>query len=367
MSTESYTLRVNQFTDGPTGHVNITFIGPGINETYGNNFTPEIGVQKESSFTALRIAEHGPTTYFSYISVSKDQFNAALNFTMAADARHGNYQLVCDNCVDFTNEVLRRGGQGDWSIANHLRDGTLTDRYAQIAREICTNPFVNIPSSGLSNFMSAEGLALAQEFLDTLEPFNHPEWFQGLDDPDDWADELFAKAYRIGKRLGLEDGDFTALADMVNSGMGSPIVIDMNGDGISTSHMLTSEVLFDIDGDGDQDKTGWITGEDAFVAWDRNKDGLINDVSELFGGLQRGQGYAELAALDCNADGVLNALDETYAQLALWQDRNANGITDQGELQDLVNSNVFELYVALCRFEWNLTSAHMTRNAQVNG
>jgi hypothetical protein len=72
MSTESYTFRVNQFTDGPTGHVNITFIGPGINETYGNNFTPEIGVQKESSVTALRIAEHGPTTYFSYISVSKD-------------------------------------------------------------------------------------------------------------------------------------------------------------------------------------------------------------------------------------------------------------------------------------------------------
>jgi hypothetical protein len=44
-------------------------------------------------------------------------------------------------------------------------------------------------------------------------------------------------------------------------------------------------------------------------------------------------GYAQLQALDTNGDGVLDQDDEGFKRLSIWQDKNSNQITDEGELQ----------------------------------
>ena len=62
----------------------------------------------------------------------------------------------------------------------------------------------------------------------------------------------------------------------------SPLVIDLNGDGIST-YAIKNGVYFDIDSDGFAEKTAWINSKDAFLAIDRNGNGIIDNASELFG------------------------------------------------------------------------------------
>jgi len=64
----------------------------------------------------------------------------------------------------------------------------------------------------------------------------------------------------------------------------SPLTFDLNGDGVvSTSHMNDNNVFFDIDADGFAEKIGWINAEDEQLAYDANGDGIINDITELFG------------------------------------------------------------------------------------
>ena len=90
---------------------------------------------------------------------------------------------------------------------------------------------------------------------------------------------------------------------------------------------------------GDKVQTGWISGEDALLAIDRNGNGQIDDRSELFGG-DIGEGFAKLATFDSNEDGVVDAADADFGELKVWQDKDENGITDADELVSLEAAGV---------------------------
>ena len=100
----------------------------------------------------------------------------------------------------------------------------------------------------------------------------------------------------------------------------SPLAIDLDGDGIAT-YALKNGVFFDIDSDGFAEKTAWLNGKDAFLAIDRNKNGVIDDASELFGDSEQyANGFEALKALDTNNDGVIDANDAGWEDLMLWID-----------------------------------------------
>jgi|688.fasta_scaffold23724_2 hypothetical protein len=123
----------------------------------------------------------------------------------------------------------------------------------------------------------------------------------------------------------------------------SPLVLDLTGDGIHTlSPDQTSGLRFDLNADGSPEASGWISPADAFLAMDRDGDGLITSGSELFGnatpltsGSTAAHGFEALAELDCNTDGSLDALDAAYSSLLLWQDRNTDGVSQTDELTGL--------------------------------
>jgi hypothetical protein len=121
----------------------------------------------------------------------------------------------------------------------------------------------------------------------------------------------------------------------------SPLVLDLNGDGVNTVHWAAN-TRFDIDGDGDLDTTGWVSKGDGLLALDRNGDGTINNGSELFGtattladGSKAKDGFAALAALDTNGDGRIDASDTDFAALRVWVDANQDGQSQGGELFSL--------------------------------
>jgi hypothetical protein len=64
----------------------------------------------------------------------------------------------------------------------------------------------------------------------------------------------------------------------------SPIVIDTHKDGIQLGPAGRT-VSFDVNADGFPDTVQWVRprGDEAFLTLDRNRNGVVDDGSELFG------------------------------------------------------------------------------------
>ena len=151
-------------------------------------------------------------------------------------------------------------------------------------------------------------------------------------------------------KTGLTRTDVTTLVsgenDMSWDAAITPIVIDLNGDGVHTVARSASSATFDLLGTGKAIASGWLSSSDGFLAVDVNGNGSIDSIAELFGGAAKGTGFARLATFDCNGDGAVNAQDADFGSLRIWQDANGNRITDSGELLSLADAGVMSLTVA---------------------
>jgi Ca2+-binding RTX toxin-like protein len=122
----------------------------------------------------------------------------------------------------------------------------------------------------------------------------------------------------------------------------SPLILDLDGDGIELSSLVNSTAFFDLDADGFHEHTGWVSADDGILAIDSNGNGVIDGIDEVFGNATI-DGFVELAALDSNNDGFINVSDASWSDLLVWQDLDGDGWSDSGELNDLTHWGITEI------------------------
>jgi hypothetical protein len=147
--------------------------------------------------------------------------------------------------------------------------------------------------------------------------------------------------YAKGLKNGIND-EFAKAAvkvfKVIPCNVGDPIVVDLDGDGIEL-RPIHKGVNFDLWGTETPHAMSWVGADDGFLVRDLNNDGRISSGAELFGNVNDGfaDGFAQLAVMDTNANGRIDAGDKGFASLRIWKDSNSNGKTEAGELLSLAS------------------------------
>lgn len=126
----------------------------------------------------------------------------------------------------------------------------------------------------------------------------------------------------------------------------SPIAIPLR-EGLDALDIVnsSSRVLFDLDGSGQRRLWTWITPDAAWLVMDLHGRRQIRSGLQLFGNvtfwLFWENGYRAMRSLDDDGDGRLRGRE--LDGLALWHDRDSDGVSTPREVRPLVDWNVIEL------------------------
>ncbi len=117
-----------------------------------------------------------------------------------------------------------------------------------------------------------------------------------------------------------------------------PLVIHFSG---PAAALTTSRIAFDLDADGRDEQIPFTAQGSGFLVLDRDGNGRVTDGRELFGPAT-GNGFSELAQLDSDGNGWLDAADAAFGALQVWT-QDADGVR---HLTPLAAHGVGALYLS---------------------
>jgi len=202
-----------------------------------------------------------------------------------------------------------------------------------ITESINNPPYYNLPASILDN-----GVNQCSQWINAIAKAGGIDWAGFTWNP-------YGHAMYIGMRkvFGACRSIFTTAATKI----ASPVILDLDGDGVETTSIADGGAYFDHDGNGFAEQTGWAGADDGLLVMDRDGNGTIDTGKELFGdqtilnnGQRASNGFQALADLDSNTDGKIDINDTAYSQLKIWQDADGDGYTSEGELKTLSDAGI---------------------------
>ena len=139
--------------------------------------------------------------------------------------------------------------------------------------------------------------------------------------------------------------------------MKDPLVLHFDG---AVPVLTDTRFNFDLDADGQTEAIPFVGQGSGVLVLDRNRNGQIDNGSELFGALS-GDGFADLARLDSDRNGWIDEADPAFAQLQVWQKDSAG--TDH--YRSLQASGIGALSLARTSSPYSLYGASDTLLGQV--
>ena len=125
----------------------------------------------------------------------------------------------------------------------------------------------------------------------------------------------------------------------------SPVILDLDGDGVELLG-IEEGVTFDWNRDMVAESSGWVAADDGFLVYDHNHDRAVTRADELIlkeylpGATTDLEG---LTAFDSNNDGIFNKEDKAWSDFGVWQDKNSDGISDEGEFHTLDEAGIRDI------------------------
>lgn len=108
----------------------------------------------------------------------------------------------------------------------------------------------------------------------------------------------------------------------INTKAADPLLIDLDGDGIETLSVDSSDVFVPNGSTGFMKKTAWVGLDDGILAVDVNGNGFIDSEAELLGnsfvlssGSLANNGFAALSQFDSNGSGTVDSADSAATSL----------------------------------------------------
>lgn len=127
-----------------------------------------------------------------------------------------------------------------------------------------------------------------------------------------------------------------------------PLVINLDS---NIAELSDQTFFFDLDCDGKKEEISSLKSGSGYLALDLNKDGVINDGSELFG-TKSGNGFADLAKYDEDGNGWIDENDDIWDKLLIWtKDEEGND-----KLYHLSEAGVGAICLENARTEFSLNS-----------
>jgi hypothetical protein len=126
---------------------------------------------------------------------------------------------------------------------------------------------------------------------------------------------------------------------------GSPVILDLDGNGIDITPLNLSQASFDMDGGAGREHTAWAGANDGILAIDlgaggkSGPDGVIDQAAEIVFTQWSPGATSDMAALrslfDGNHNGLLDPGDARWSEFRIWQDANGDGVSQAGEVKTL--------------------------------
>ncbi len=144
--------------------------------------------------------------------------------------------------------------------------------------------------------------------------------------------------------------------------VGDPVAVDplvLNFDG-TAAELTSTKFAFDLNSDGRDEQISFAEPGSGFLVFDRNKDGIVNNGSELFGP-RTGNGFEELRAYDADANNWIDEQDDIYDQLKIW----AKDHQGRDVLHSLREREVGALFLGSTATPFSVTNTDNERLGQV--
>ncbi|MCK9372548.1 MAG: hypothetical protein M0P91_05075 [Sulfuricurvum sp.] len=271
-----------------------------------------------------------------------------------------NNTLITYDSYDTT------GTKTSSTVSAYNTTGSLIGRTTSqdLPTDFITVPTASSPSSAFSVLYQTQTNNAVQ--LEKITVMADTNWYDPLVNAGSYVSNLFSTAYDyvnnafntaydyVGNMFSTAysyvTGAFSSAYDSIGSTFSdvydyffSPVVLDLDGDGVELTALNESYAWFDVNGDGAMHHTGWVGADDGLLVYDENNDGKITSREMAFAS-RTTAADTDLAALasefDTNKNGRFDSGDTEFTKFRVWKDSNGNAETDAGELMTLSGANV---------------------------